>query len=64
MADLPSPRIRDNWWFIPTLVCGCSGTGLVAAVILMHTHLEKYALLAGISMLIIAVLPWIGNALR
>lgn len=64
VVSLPARRIRDNWWFVPALISGCCGAGLVAAVILMHSHLERYALLVGIPMLILAALPWAGYARR
>jgi hypothetical protein len=64
VVSLPVSRIRDNWWFVPTVMSSCCGTGLVAAVILMHSHLERYALFVGIPLLVLASLPWTGYLRR
>jgi hypothetical protein len=54
MVALPPSRRRDQWWFIPMLVFGCTGAGLAAGVILERSHVGEYGLLFGIPMVIVA----------
>ncbi|HEX3955844.1 MAG TPA: hypothetical protein VHZ03_04340 [Trebonia sp.] len=53
VALSPSLR-RDQWWFIPMLVFGCSGAGLAVGVILERSHMGRDGLLIGIPMVIVA----------
>lgn len=64
LDSLPARRIRDNWWFIPTLILGSSGVRLLAAVALIHSHREMYAIIAGMAMLLLALLVGFANTRR
>jgi hypothetical protein len=44
----PSYRGRDTWGFRFKLFCFSGGLGLLGAVLLMNRHLEGYAVLAGV----------------
>jgi hypothetical protein len=58
-VDVTSPssyRGRDTWWFKFKLFCFSSGFGLLSAVLLMNHHLEGYAVLTGVLLVLPAVI--------
>ena len=53
--SFPSPRSRNKWLIISTLISASSGFGLIAAITLMLMHMERYAICAAVSMVLMAV---------
>jgi hypothetical protein len=58
------PRRIDSWRFLGALICGSSGAGLIAAVVLTRSHLGGQAVLAGIAALGIFALFWVTKTRR
>jgi hypothetical protein len=59
-----SSRSVGRWRFIGTLICGSFGAGLLAAVILMRSHLGGYAVFAGVIVLLFAAILQSSKARR
>lgn len=58
----PSYRGRDTWGFRFKLFCFSGGLGLLGAVLLVNHHLEGYAVLAGV-LLVLPVVFWVAKRL-
>ena len=58
----PSYRSRETWGFRFKLSCFSGGLGLLGSVLLMNHHLEGYAVLAGV-LLVLPVVFWIAKRL-